>query len=78
MRKVDWGNYCSILLYMDFFQVIGYGVIISVFYMYVYVLEMFKDYLYEGVKVLDVGLGMIQKFYLMQLEFFNKGVILKN
>lgn len=46
---------------------IGYGVIISVFYMYVYVLEMLKDYLFEGVKVLDVGLGILIIVFLLSV-----------
>ena len=76
MRKVDRGNYCSISPYMDSPQAIGYGVTISAPHMHAHALEMLKDHLYEGAKALDVGSGMIQKFYLMQSESSNKGVIL--
>ena len=74
MRKVDRGNYCSISPYMDSPQAIGYGVTISAPHMHAHALEMLKDHLYEGAKALDVGSGMIQKFYLMQSESSNKGV----
>ena len=62
MRRVDRGNYCSLSPYMDSPQSIGYGVTISAPHMHAHALELLKDHLHEGAKVLDVGSGIPEKF----------------
>ena len=58
MRAVDRGNYCSRSPYMDSPQPIGFGVTISAPHMHAHALEILKNNMKEGNKVLDVGSGM--------------------
>lgn len=57
MRKVDRGNFCTNRPYQDSPQYIGYGITISAPHMHAHALEMLKDKLVEGARVLDVGSG---------------------
>lgn len=57
MRRVDRGNYCARSPYMDSPQSIGFGVTISAPHMHAHALEILKDNIKEGSKVLDVGSG---------------------
>ena len=58
LRKVDRGNYCEISPFVDSPQSIGYGATISAPHMHAHALEMLKDHLFGGAKVLDVGSGV--------------------
>lgn len=57
MRNVDRGNYCSRTPYQDSPQPIGFGVTISAPHMHAHALEILKNNIKEGSKVLDVGSG---------------------
>ncbi|XP_018329946.1 protein-L-isoaspartate(D-aspartate) O-methyltransferase-like [Agrilus planipennis] len=57
MLKVDRGFYCKSNPYTDSPQGIGYGVTISAPHMHAYALELLKDKLLPGERVLDVGSG---------------------
>lgn len=57
MRNVDRGNYCPRTPYLDSPQPIGYGVTISAPHMHAHALEILKDHIKDGSKVLDVGSG---------------------
>ncbi|EDO31562.1 predicted protein [Nematostella vectensis] len=57
MRMVDRANYCHHNPYNDSPQFIGYGVTISAPHMHAHALELLKDNIREGAKVLDVGSG---------------------
>ena len=58
MRAVDRGNYCTRSPYVDSPQGIGFDVTISAPHMHAHALEILKNHLKEGNKVLDVGSGM--------------------
>ena len=57
MRNVDRGNYCPRSPYQDSPQPIGFGVTISAPHMHAHALEILKNNMKEGSKVLDVGSG---------------------
>lgn len=57
MTQVDRANYCRHSPYIDAPQSIGFAVTISAPHMHAYALELLKDKLTEGSKVLDVGSG---------------------
>ncbi|KAI1287569.1 Protein-L-isoaspartate(D-aspartate) O-methyltransferase [Halotydeus destructor] len=57
MASVDRGQYCKNNAYNDAPQGIGYAVTISAPHMHAYALELLKDKLTEGSRVLDVGSG---------------------
>ena len=58
MLRVDRGHYCpSEQPYFDSPYSIGYGATISAPHMHAYALELLKDKLVDGAKVLDVGSG---------------------
>jgi hypothetical protein len=57
MRNVDRGNYCPRTPYQDSPQPIGFGVTISAPHMHAHALEILKNNINDGSKVLDVGSG---------------------
>ena len=57
MHNVDRGNYCPRSPYQDSPQPIGFGVTISAPHMHAHALEILKNNMKEGNKVLDVGSG---------------------
>ncbi|KAK2723013.1 protein-L-isoaspartate(D-aspartate) O-methyltransferase-like isoform X2 [Artemia franciscana] len=57
MRSVDRGFYCPSNAYFDAPESIGYGATISAPHMHAYALELLRDQLKPGAKVLDVGSG---------------------
>ena len=57
MKNVDRGNYCPHSPYQDSPQPIGFGVTISAPHMHAHALEILKNNIKEGSKVLDVGSG---------------------
>ncbi|XP_003386326.3 PREDICTED: protein-L-isoaspartate(D-aspartate) O-methyltransferase-like [Amphimedon queenslandica] len=57
MRAVDRGDYCPFNPYYDSPQQIGYQATISAPHMHAHALEVLKDHLVEGGRVLDVGSG---------------------
>ena len=57
MRNVDRGNYSPRSPYLDSPQPIGFGVTISAPHMHAHALEILRNNIKEGSKVLDVGSG---------------------
>lgn len=57
MKKVDRSNYCPHNSYMDAPQTIGFGQTISAPHMHARCLDLLREHLKPGMRVLDVGSG---------------------
>lgn len=57
MLAVDRGDFCSVAPYADTPQSIGHNATISAPHMHAHALELLRDQLHPGARVLDVGSG---------------------